>query len=171
MSTAIIYGSNTGVGQVVADDLKELLGDRVNDVLNIAEIEIDKLLEYDNLILGISTWDIGELQYDWGDKASPIPEKDWANKTFAFFGMGDAAGYPDTFVDAIGMIWAPISQKGAKLVGKVPVDAYEFEASRALCDDGTNFVGLPLDNDNDSDLTEDRLAAWAEQLKKEMFAE
>ncbi|MHC4847924.1 MAG: flavodoxin domain-containing protein, partial [Planctomycetota bacterium] len=65
MATAIVYGSNTGVGQGVADDLKALLGDRVNDVLNIAEIEIDKILEYDNVILGISTWDIGELQYDW----------------------------------------------------------------------------------------------------------
>ena len=39
MSTAIIYGSNTGVGQVVADDLKEILGERVDDVLNIAEIK------------------------------------------------------------------------------------------------------------------------------------
>jgi flavodoxin long chain len=171
MATAIVYGSNTGVGQGVADDLKELLGDRVDDVLNIAEIEIDKILEYDKLILGISTWDIGELQYDWADKAAAIPDKDWAGKTIAFFGMGDAAGYPDTFVDAIGMVWAPISQKGAKLVGKVPVDGYEFESSRALCDNGTNFVGLPLDNDNEAEMTEERLAKWADQLKSEMFGE
>ena len=58
MATAIVYGSNTGVGQTVADDLKELLGDLVDDVHNIAEIEVDKLLEYDKLILGVSTWDI-----------------------------------------------------------------------------------------------------------------
>ena len=169
MSTAIVYGSNTGVGQTVADDLKNLLGDKVNDVLNIAEIEIDKLLEYDNLIIGISTWDIGELQYDWGDKASAIPDKDWSGKTLAFFGMGDASGYPDTFVDAMGMVWAPISQKGAKLVGKVSVDGYEFESSRSLCDNGTMFVGLPLDNDNEEEKTEERLGAWAKQLESEMF--
>ena len=170
MATAIVYGSNTGVGQTVADDLKELLGDLVDDVHNIAEIEVDKLLEYDKLILGVSTWDIGELQYDWGDKAEVLPEKDWSGKTIAFWGMGDAAGYPDTFVDAMGMVFAPMLQKGAKLVGKVPVDGYEFEMSRSLCDNGTNFIGLPLDNDNDADLTDDRLAKWADQLKSEMFA-
>lgn len=169
MATAIVYGSNTGVGQGVADDLKNLLGDHVQDVLNIAETEIDKILEYDNLILGISTWDIGELQYDWADKAAAIPEKDWAGKKIALFGMGDAGGYPDTFVDAIGMVWAPLSQKGASLVGKVSVDGYEFESSRSLCDNGTMFVGLPLDNDNEEEKTDERLAAWAEQLKTEMF--
>ena len=169
MATAIVYGSNTGVGQTVADDLKELLGDLVDDVHNIAEIEVDKLLEYDKLILGVSTWDIGELQYDWGDKAEVLPEKDWSGKTIAFWGMGDAAGYPDTFVDAMGMVWAPMMQKGAELVGKVPVDGYEFESSRSLCDNRTKFVGLPLDNDNESEKTEERLAAWANQLKSEMF--
>ena len=169
MATAIIYGSNTGVGQEVADDLKGLLGDHVDDLLNIAETELDKLLEYDKLIIGVSTWDIGELQYDWGDKADGLPDKDWSGKTVAFWGMGDAAGYPDTFVDAMGMVWAPMMQKGAKLVGKVPVDGYEFEASRALCDNRTKFVGLPLDNDNESEKTDERLAAWAEQHKTEMF--
>jgi len=169
MATAIVYGSNTGVGQGVADDLKALLGDLVDDVLNIAETDLDKVLGYDKLIIGVSTWDIGELQYDWGDKADGLPSKDWAGKTVAFWGMGDASGYPDTFVDAMGMVWAPMMQKGAKLVGKVPVDGYEFEASRSLCDNRTNFVGLPLDNDNESEKTDERLAAWAEQLKSEMF--
>ena len=169
MACAIVYGSNTGVGQGVAEDLKELLGDLVDGVFNIAETDLDKLLEYDKLILGISTWDIGELQYDWADKAEGLPGKAWKGKTIAFFGMGDAAGYPDTFVDAMGMVWAPMMQAGAKLVGKVPVDGYEFEASRALCDNRTKFVGLPLDNDNDADLTDDRLKAWSEQLKSEMF--
>jgi len=169
MATAIVYGSNTGVGQGVADDLKGLLGDLVDDVLNIAEIELDKILDYDKLIFGVSTWDIGELQYDWGDKADGLPGKDWAGKKVAFWGMGDAAGYPDTFVDAMGMVWAPMMQKGAELVGKVPVDGYEFESSRSLCDNRTKFVGLPLDNDNESEKTEERLAAWANQLKSEMF--
>jgi flavodoxin long chain len=170
VATAIVYGSNTGVGQGVADDLKTLLGDLVDDVLNIAETDLEKLLDYDKLIIGVSTWDIGELQYDWGDKAAGLPAQAWSGKQVAFWGMGDAAGYPDTFVDAMGVVWAPMMQKGAKLVGKVPVDGYEFEASRSLCDNRTRFIGLPLDNDNESEKTEARLAAWAEQLKREMFA-
>jgi flavodoxin I len=52
------------------------------------------------------------------------------------------------------------------MVGRWPLDGYEFNASNAV--DGDAFVGLVLDKDNQSSMTEERLATWLEQVKGEM---
>src|SRR5690606_2432571 len=84
-------------------------------------------------------------------------------KTVALFGLGDSGAYPDTFVDAMAELYEVVTQCGAKVVGQVPVDNYDFDSSRAVMDG--HFVGLALDEDNESDLTEKRISAWVEQLK------
>ncbi|HMW73670.1 MAG TPA: flavodoxin, partial [Cellvibrionaceae bacterium] len=48
--------------------------------------------------------------------------------------------------------------KGAKVVGAWPTDGYEFDHSEAVVDG--KFVGLALDLDNQSGLTEQRVDAW-----------
>ena len=50
-------------------------------------------------------------------------------------------------------------------VGKVPTEDYEYDESQAEIDG--QFVGLPLDEDNESNLTGDRIKEWVTQLKKE----
>ena len=52
-----------------------------------------------------------------------------------------------------------------KIVGAVSTDGYDFEESDAVVDG--KFVGLPLDEDNEADKTEDRLSAWVSELKKD----
>ena len=47
-----------------------------------------------------------------------------------------------------------------------PVTGYELEDSLALR--GDKICGLTLDEDNQSDETEDRLSAWTAQVKTEM---
>jgi flavodoxin I len=42
---------------------------------------------------------------------------------------------------------------------------YDFNKSKALRDD--KFIGLALDEDNQSDLTDSRIKQWVTQLKKE----
>jgi flavodoxin I len=51
-----------------------------------------------------------------------------------------------------------LKERGAKLVGQWPIEGYEFEVSQAVVDD--QFLGLALDQDNQSSLTEDRLTGW-----------
>jgi flavodoxin I len=51
-------------------------------------------------------------------------------------------------------------------VGSVPVDGYTFNASKSVING--RFCGLPIDEDSEPDLTEERLRAWADQLKREM---
>ena len=85
--------------------------------------------------------------------------------TAAFFGCGDQVGYADNFLDAIGLLGKPFMENGGKLIGRWPTEGYEFDNSLAL--DGDEFLGLGLDNDNEEELSEERLIIWAELIKDE----
>jgi len=168
MRIAIVWGSTNGNTETAAETLQKRLGTEVEAVHNVADLSAGEMHAYDGLLIGASTWDIGELQYDWADKLPDLLEFDWSGKVVGFFGCGDAAGYPDTFVDAFGILWEVLGERGAHLVGKWPVDGYEFEDSRSLCDGGKRFLGLPLDDDNEPELTDERIEAWAGQLDREL---
>lgn len=88
---------------------------------------------------------------------------DFSNKKVAVFGTGDPQSYPDSFVDAIGLIYEKLAEKGVNVVGFWPTEGYEYDASRAEKDG--HFVGLVIDEDNQSDLTDERIAKWVEGLK------
>lgn len=68
-------------------------------------------------------------------------------------------------MDALGILEEKISEQGGTTVGYWSKDGYDFNESKALRDG--KFVGLALDEDNQSDLTEERIKAWVTQLKKE----
>jgi flavodoxin I len=44
-------------------------------------------------------------------------------------------------------------------------DGYDFTESKAV--KNSNFVGLTIDEDNQSDLTDERVKIWVAQIKKE----
>ena len=58
-------------------------------------------------------------------------------------------------------------QAGASMVGYTSIGDYSFDES--ICVVGVEFCGLPLDEDSESDMTDERLSGWAEKLKGEMF--
>ena len=91
---------------------------------------------------------------------------DLNGKTVALFGCGDSSSYSDTFCDAVGKIYDTIKGKGCTLVGKVSTDGYTYDSSEAVVDG--QFVGLVIDNDNESNLTDQRISLWVEELKKEI---
>lgn len=57
---------------------------------------------------------------------------------------------------------------GAKLIGFTSTDGFEHSDSKALRDG--KFCGLACDEDNQSDLSEQRVKAWIAQLKAEGMA-
>ncbi|MBR2157759.1 MAG: flavodoxin domain-containing protein, partial [Campylobacter sp.] len=89
-----------------------------------------------------------------------------SGKVVAIFGMGDSSSYSDAYCNAMGELYEKFVAKGAKIVGAVATDGYEFDDSNAVKDG--KFVGLALDNDNQSDMTESRIKAWVEQIKSEL---
>ncbi len=121
--------------------------------------------ERQKLIIGCPTWHIGELQDDWDAIYEQYKKLDFSGITAAFFGCGDAVGYPDNFLDAIGLLAKPFMENGGTLIGRWPTEGYEFDNSEAH--DGDDFLGLGLDNDNEEELTEERLIIWAELIKDE----
>ncbi len=51
------------------------------------------------------------------------------------------------------------------MVGKVSPDSYNFSESKSVVNG--LFCGLPLDEDSEPDLTDERLVQWVNQLKSE----
>ena len=140
-----------------------------NDVqlINVDEVKKEKFLEFENLIVGVPTWFDGELPNYWDELLPALEEIDFSNKRIAIFGLGDQKGYSENFCDAIGIMATFFEEKGALIVGKFPLDGYNFEGSKAVHDG--QFVGLPLDQENQARLTNGRIEHWVEYLKKEFI--
>jgi flavodoxin I len=163
----LFYGTQTSNTQTAAEMIqKEFGGDGIVDLYDISQTEPSDFEGYGYIIIGCPTWNVGELQSDWEDFYDELGNIDFADKKVAYFGEGDEAGYPDTFQDAMGMLEEKISELGGETVGYWSTEGYEFSDSKALCDG--KFVGLALDEDNQSDLTEERIKAWVAQLKQEL---
>jgi flavodoxin I len=163
MKTVIIYGSTTGTTEAVAQDLAAELGG-----IAIAATDADAAAfeGCELLVLGASTWGMGDLQDDMADFISGLDAMDVPASCGAVFGLGDQFGFGDSFVDGMADMAEALDAKGLKLVGRWPVKGYAFSASRAQ--DGTHFSGLALDQDNESEKTAERIAAWVQQLKEEV---
>jgi len=166
----LFYGSSSGCTETAAELIKDffenLQSQHTIRLFNIAECDIGLMQNYPKLILGVSTWHIGELQPDWDDNFEALDTLDFTGKTVALFGLGDQFGYADTFQDGIGILGRKVRDQGARLVGYWPVDGYDFEDSVGV-EDG-QFMGLSLDEDNESELTEERVHTWVKQLLGEL---
>lgn len=158
-NTIVIYGSSTGTCESIAEKIAQKLG---CEALNVQELSADVVAQNQNLILGTSTWGAGELQDDWYDGLSVLKGADLSGKTIALFGCGDCSTYSDTFVGGIGELYDGIKQSGAKFIGAVSTDGYTFDESSAVVDG--KFVGLPLDDVNEDDKTDERIDAWIAQI-------
>jgi len=159
----IFYGSTSGNTERVAQKIQEAFGSERAELHNVASASVDDLQQYNYLMIGASTWGAGDLQDDWFDGLDKLDKVDFSNKTVTLFGTGDQEGYPDSFVDAIGILYEKVTAKGATVVGFRSTEGYTYDASRAE-KDGC-FVGLAIDEDNQSDLTDERINNWVEGLK------
>ncbi|MFV0417129.1 MAG: flavodoxin FldA [Dysgonomonas sp.] len=159
----IYYGSTTGNTQEVAEEIAKQLNVAKSDLHDVAKANAD-FSAYDTVLFGSSTLGFGDLQDDWEDYISKVKGADLSGKKVALFGCGDSSSYSDTFGDAVGKIYQTIKGKGCEIVGSVSTDGYTFDESEAVVNG--NFVGLLIDNDNESDMTEERISNWIEELKK-----
>ena len=164
MKTTIIFGSTTGNTEDVAGQLAELLPEA--RTLAVASAETSDFEECDLLILGTSTWGFGELQEDWESCLDTLRTANLAEKKVALFGLGDQEGYPSTFVDGLRPLDDAAREAGASLIGRWPADGYDIQDSAALEND--LLLGLAIDEDNQSDMTAERLKTWSVQLLNEL---
>lgn len=162
----LFYGTQTGNTQTAAELIqKEFGGDSVVDLHDIASADSSDFESYDCIIIGCPTWNIGELQSDWEGFYDELDTIAFNGKKVAYFGAGDQVGYADNFQDAMGILEEKISSLGGTTVGYWSADGYDFNDSKAIRDG--KFVGLAIDEDNQSDLTNSRIQSWVTQLKQE----
>jgi flavodoxin I len=165
----LFYGTQTGTTQTVAELIqKEFGGDSVVELHDVSSAEPSDFEGYECLIIGCPTWNVGELQSDWEGFYDELDAIAFDGKKVAYFGAGDQVGYADNFQDAMGILEEKISSLGATTVGYWSVDGYDFSDSKAIRDG--KFVGLAIDEDNQSDLTNSRIQTWVAQLKREFGA-
>ncbi|MEM7092314.1 MAG: flavodoxin [Actinomycetota bacterium] len=170
--TCVVYGTETGNTEEAARRITkhlENLGLGV-DLHDIDSIDLHQLMPYEFLILGVPTWDYGGIQSDWEELEAALADLDLTGKVVALYGLGDQSNYAEFFVDAMGWLHEMLAESNATFVGAWPTLGYDFEASRAASDDKTYFVGLALDEDNQADLTEDRIEQWLDQVLEEYVA-
>ena len=162
--TIVVYGSTTGSCQEFAEQIAQKLG--VSDVMNVTEMNAETLAGYDNLLLGTSTWGAGELQDDWYDGVEALKSADLNGKTIAIFGCGDADGYSDTFCGGMAEIYNAVKDSGAKVIGLVAADTYQYDDSEAVVDG--KFVGLALDCSESEGKSENRIDDWLDSIRPEL---
>lgn len=167
----IFFGTDTGNTRKIAKTIAKQLGEGIADKpVNIKNASVEDLLAYDVLILGSPTYGEGELPgltsgtstESWEEFLPLLTGADFSGKTIALYGLGDQAGYPGHFVDAMGMLYDAFADCGASFIGFTSTEGYDFQQSKAVLNN--EFVGLVLDEDNQKELTDGRLAAWLEQL-------
>lgn len=161
MKIAIFYGSTNGNTADVALKIKKRLNTDIYDVGNLKNG--DDLAKYDLLILGTSTWYNGDLQDDWDSFMSHLRAADLRGKTVTLFGLGDQESYGSDYVSGMRLIYDVVVEKGANVIGSWEDEGYSYESSASVIDG--KFVGLALDEDNQSELTDGRIATWCDQLE------
>lgn len=159
----IFYGSSSGNTASVAEKIGKALSVPANQIKDIARSSVEDLEPFDVLLLGTSTWGEGDLQDDWYDILSELKTKDLSGKVISFFGCGDSASFEDTFCGGMSVLYNDLQDTGATFVGKVSTDGYNCGDTPSIIDG--EFIGLPLDEDNEDDETDSRIESWVESLQ------
>ena len=165
MRIKLIYGSDTGNTELVTEDIVKLL-DNV-EVTTVGELTPEDW-DHDRFILGIPTWYDGDLQSDWEEYFEEFQTIDFTGKTVAIFGLGDQLGYEEWFCDGVGILAEVVIKNGGTVIGYTDKDeSYDFETTPKSIIKDDVFYGLCIDEDNQGELTQERLKNWVEQLKLE----
>lgn len=162
MTIGLFYGSTNGNTQEAAEKIAENLGADTYDVGKLKGTE--ELQKYDCLILGTSTWYDGDLQDDWDSYLKELKQSDLKGKKVAFFGLGDQEGYGSDFVSAMRILYDAVLSQGGTTIGEWGTSGYSYDDSAAVING--KFIGLALDEDNQSELSDERIKQWCAQIKE-----
>lgn len=168
MKMGLFYGSSTCYTEMAAEKICDILGSELVTLHNLKNDPPELMQDYDVLILGIPTWDFGELQEDWEAAWPRLDDLNLQGKIVALYGLGDQAGYSEWFLDALGMLHKKLACKGVSFIGYWPVSGYNFTSRKPLINDGSLFCGLALDETNQYELSDARIMQWCEQLLNEL---
>lgn len=161
-SIGIFYGSSTGTTSDLAQKIASALGVDAANVIDVASADVAAATKFDVLLLGSSTWGLGDLQDDWESFLPKLKGENLNGKKVGLFGCGDASAYSDTFCAALGTIKAELAGTGCTFIGAYPADGYSYDETTA--EENGRLIGLCVDDTNESDQTEARMERWIAAL-------
>ena len=164
----LFFGPLKGSVHRVAEKVKAAFGEQNIEMISVNDASASDLERFDRIIFGISTvgketWDSDFSNTDWSKFFPNISKVDYSGKTVAIFGLGDSVTYSSHFVNAMGVLAKELLKNGATIVGKVDSASYEFDESEAIFDG--MFIGLPIDEDFQPELTDERVSNWVKSIK------
>ncbi|MCE1197984.1 MAG: flavodoxin [Marinilabiliales bacterium] len=170
--TAIFFGPLDGSVHRIARLVASTIGEDKADLIHIASATAADLDNYSRIIFGISTigrdtWQQKFDNNDWSKFFPIVSAYDFTGKKVAIFGLGDHVTYAYHFVDSMGLLGKTIKHQGGTLFGAVSPEGYTFQDSEAIVEG--SFIGLPVDEDFEPELTEGRVNAWIQTLKKDFL--
>lgn len=157
-SIGIFYGSSTGTTSDLAQKIASALGVDSANVMDVANADAAAAAKYDVLLLGSSTWGLGDLQDDWESFLPKLKGENLSGKKVGLFGCGDASSYSDTFCAALGTIKAELANTGCTFIGAYSAEGYNYDETTA--EENGQLIGLCVDDANESDQTEARMERW-----------
>ena len=167
---AIFFGPADGSVHRVAKLIASKIGEDKTHLIHVTDASTDDLARYEKIIFGISTvgketWDQKFSNADWAKFMPIVADFDFKGKKIAIFGLGDHVTYAYHFVNSLGTLAKVVLENGGNLIGRVSPEGYDFQDSEAL-ENGV-FLGLPVDEDFEPELTDARVTAWVDKLMKD----
>ncbi|MEO0444065.1 MAG: flavodoxin [Pseudomonadota bacterium] len=166
LNVGLIFGTDTGNTEEIGDKIASVLAEHACPVemINVVDASPEIIESFDMIIMGIPTWDFGGIQEDWEDFEDQIAQTKLTGKIVALYGLGDQRGYGDYFIDAVGWLHERVVKVGATVIGEWPTEGYDFEESLAANKDKSMFCGLAIDEDQQLELTDERISGWINLL-------
>jgi len=169
--TAVVFSPLGGSVNDVAIKLGKVLGNEKVDIFHVKGFSKENLPEYEQLILigstvGADHWSNDVPEYEWQSFFEELADLSFEGKKVAIIGLGNSVIYPEHFADGMAHLYKMLKEKNAGIFGFVSADGYTFTDSEALNDDGL-FCGLPIDEDNEDELTIERLEKWIAVLESD----
>ncbi|MGB6129744.1 MAG: flavodoxin [Psychrilyobacter sp.] len=157
----LFYGTTGGRTTGIVDEFDFNLRDEV-EIFDVAN-GIEKIKEFENLILVTPSYGFGELEAHWEAVIEDFKKIDLNGKTLALVGLGSQTTFGESFVGALEILYKIIIKNGGKIIGLTSTDGYHFEECDAIIEG--KFMGLVLDEENQDDMTPDRIYDWLEVIK------
>ncbi|KAH8056566.1 flavodoxin [Aureococcus anophagefferens] len=162
-NVGLYFSTMSGNTERIAGYISDQTGASPEGVAGVTAADLEAC---DSIIVGAPTWNTGADDMRSGTDIDSwlydvLPSADLKGKKVALFGCGDQAGYSGNFCDSVGELDDCFTARGATVVGFTSQDDYEHYESKAVRDD--MFCGLLCDEQNQMDMSEQRVADWVEQ--------
>lgn len=155
----------------------------MNEKIDVSEpVDVDSLdsgslsdvfSEHEALIVGTPTWNTNADTFrsgtGWDDlyyDKLPTLKLILTEKKVAVFGLGDQISYGENYADAAGELYSVFKDLGCNMVSyaRTTQEGYDHKTSKSILPGTDLFCGLLLDQINQDDLTDVRIAKWVVQL-------